>query len=322
MTVGLYFTNGLEAIVITDSRVSGSGRQSDSVDKMGEFSHDNYSGVIFGTGDGNILLGVFDYLGDISTDSLDKFVKSVHDKYRVKINHSDNQFLEKEKLEVEKKSILIPGRKERNKFVQQMKSDILNKYDRFKHDPSSQTPLMLVANDESKGKVRMFYMTFDGVDELFSSHVEIGSGRDGSNIYLGTKLQGVDAKILASHELAFFAANAYCNSTINQGVGGLPKIAKLSREGVEILPTEKSVALINLSGAYLAGFNHDKLSPESTIGLFNAIINYKRPPYSRVAKILDIKESTLITAYIQYSSWQERANKKLFNRNKSNTKKK
>jgi len=73
MTVGIYLSNGLEAAIITDSRASGWGRQSDSnVDKMGTFSRKDYHGVIFGTGGSNLVLEVINNSSSIFREILVK----------------------------------------------------------------------------------------------------------------------------------------------------------------------------------------------------------------------------------------------------------
>ncbi len=61
MTVGITLTNGLEAVVIADSRVSGYDRQSDSVNKMSVFTGEKYSGVIFGSGNGNFVEDIVNF---------------------------------------------------------------------------------------------------------------------------------------------------------------------------------------------------------------------------------------------------------------------
>ena len=63
---------------------------------------------------------------------------------------------------------------------------------------------------------------------MFLNHLEIGSGSDGANLYLATRLQGIDTTHLSPEQLAFFVLNAYATSTVNQGVGGSPKLARVS----------------------------------------------------------------------------------------------
>ena len=50
MTVGISITNGLEAVVLTDSRGSGANRQSDSLEKMQVLKKAGYHGVMCASG--------------------------------------------------------------------------------------------------------------------------------------------------------------------------------------------------------------------------------------------------------------------------------
>jgi len=89
MTVGIYLSNGLEAAIITDSRASGWGRQSDSnVDKMGTFSRKDYHGVIFGTGGSNLVLEVINNLQRNIGKTLDEFANSTFIAYKKVIDSS------------------------------------------------------------------------------------------------------------------------------------------------------------------------------------------------------------------------------------------
>lgn len=312
MTVGIALTNGLEALVITDSRVSGSGRQSDSVNKMGEFSHNNYSGVIFGTGDGSFIKGIIDNLKGIKGENLDEYVKSIQRKFKGTIDDIDNEVIGCQRDEIRKKSGIIDDDRRRKKFVQQETAELLQRYDRNKQDPQNSTFFVIAAYDKNQNKIRLFSLNWATHQEVNMNHVEIGSGNDAANLYLGTKLQGIDTKKLSADELRFFLTNAYCMSTVNEGVGGTPKIAKVSKDDLDVMPLDKTRGLVNLSGAYLSELNPN-LSPSETIGYFKEIINNPRPKYGKISKLLGINKQTLIGTYIPYSSWQERANNKIFN---------
>ena len=311
MSVGIAFTNGLEAIAITDSRASGSGRQTDSVDKMGEFHGDKYVGVVFGTGIGNLIEGVIRNLSGFSAENLDGFVELVHKDYKDRLDNYDNSYLASMIVEIEKKARLIENEKERKQFTKQKVSEVMQKYDKSKSEWA--TYFVLIGYDNEKGRVRLF--TFDQFInyEERTNHREIGSGADGANLYLSTKLQGVDSSKLGLADLAFFALNAYATSTVNQGVGGTPKIARISREGCEIIPAEKTVVLVNLSGAYLSEFNASVLDHELIRSRFEEILDCDHPEYKIMAQEVGLSEDTLRTTYIPLSSWQERANRRLFN---------
>jgi hypothetical protein len=314
MTVGIAFTNGLEAIAITDSRASGSSRQTDSVNKMGDFSEEKYAGVVFGTGSASLVEGVIGNLNGFSAENLDKFVKSVHKNYKGRIDHLDDLYLAAMLVEIEKKAHLIENEDEKKQFTRQELSKVMSEYDKSKNRFENITNFLLVGYDKEKCKVRLFTLDPFISQELNSNHIEMGSGTDGANLYLGTKLQGIDSTKLELADLTFFALNAYATSTVNKGVGGTPKIARISKDGCEILPVEKAIALANLSGAYLSEFPASVLSHESTRMRFKEILDCAKPKYAKIAKEIGLNENTLRTMYITYSSWQERANRTLFNR--------
>lgn len=313
MTVGITLSNGLEAIVITDSRASGlMGRQSDSVNKMGEFSKDNYAGVIFGSGSGNLIEEILRNLDSIPGEQLEEFVAEVHKRHKSSIDRFSNSYLQAQREEIYRKASMIQDEAEQKQFIQQQTGMVLQQYDQMKQDPSHRTEFVLTAFDKKAKKVRIFYIDANQTGEYSSDHIEIGSGSDGANLYFATKLQGIDARKLNAADMAFFVTNAYSLSTVNLGVGGTPKIAKISEDGSEVLDPEKTRVLGNLSGGYLSEFNQD-LTAQKTREHFKAILDSnQRPDYEPVTKLLDLNTNTLTTTYIPLSSWQDRANSQHF----------
>ena len=313
MTVGISFTNGLEAIVIADSRASQSGRQSDSFDKMGEFNHSSYHGVIFGAGDGNLFGGVIKNLKFEDRKTLDDYVSAIQEAHKQRIDRSSKSYLESQKAEIHKKASLLPKGSKRQQFVNKEIAKVLQAYDQSMQDPQNQTVFVVVAYDNQKQRIRQFQMHFTGYSENYTDHIEIGSGADGANMYFMTRLQGVDSKKLNSADLAFFVVNGYSLSTVNQGVGGTPKMVHITAEKNEIIDGDRTRVLANLSGAYLAEFPVPVLTRASTKNLMNEVLNEENPRYEDIAKTVGLNEIALKTALIPYSVWQERANKQLFN---------
>ena len=317
MTVGIAFTNGLEAIVVTDSRTSGWGRQSDSVNKMGNFSANNYSGVVFGSGSANQIERVLQNLGVFHVDKFDDYVSKVHQFHKSVLDMNDQNYLDSLRIEIEKKAVLIQNPDERTGFIRQSISDAMKDYDNGKRNKDNVAYLVAVAFDNERSKIRMYAMDPFTAWEVNSYHMEIGSGSDGANIYLATKLQGVDSTQLSVADLLFFTLNAYSTATVNQGVGGTPKIARISKEGCTIINPERTIALANMSGAYLSEFPvsvHDRASMRLKFGL---VLSSDKPPYDKIAKEIGLSDDTLVSTYIPYSSWQERSNRKLFGGTKS-----
>jgi len=304
-------TNGLEAIVVTDVRVSGAGRETDSANKMAQFLEENYAGVIYGAGSASQIKSIVDNISKFSGETLEEFVEDIHSFYKKFMDEKDARFLAAARKEIEKKAQLFPE-KERARFIEREISELMDRYDRSRRDP--QTELVLVALDKERRAIRSFLIRQDAYLELFADHLEIGSGADGANFYFATKLQGLDTKNLDVASLAFHAINAYGYSTVNRGVGGTPKVARIGPDrpeerGLQILDREQTLPMLNLSGAYLTD-NVPGLSGKNMTEYFKQVLT-GTPDYSYLASKLGINNVVFTTLNIPYSSWQERANGKV-----------
>src|SRR3989338_6864867 len=147
MTVGIALTNGLEALVITDRRVSQGNRQSDSYTKIGEFTHKNYSGVVFGTGSGNALLGVSRNLST-KNEELDGFVRATFDDYRKHWDAYDKDWLDEEKRLIRNKASLTDAPERKTKVTEYEERELMAKYEREQSNPQNRTEFMNVAYDQ------------------------------------------------------------------------------------------------------------------------------------------------------------------------------
>jgi hypothetical protein len=315
MTVGIAFTNGLEAIVIADTRLSGWGRQ-DSINKMGEFTAPGFNGVVIGAGNANVIEGVIKNLGSIKSHDVDGYVKGIYDSFQRILNFSDADYLAQQKKEIKKQSFVFDGKK-RKEFVNHESRALIGGYRRHTTDVSGQSELLAVVFDKEKKKVRQFTGGNVVYSELFLDHYEIGSGRDGANMYLVSKLPGIDITKLGTQDLAYFALNAHGLSTLNIGVGWTPKIAHVSETGNKIIDPLRTRVLVNLSGAYLAELPAAGLSVERVIGYIGEIMTKDKPRYDILAGVLGRSEDALTSEIIPYSSWQEKANEIIFGRNRN-----
>jgi len=342
MTVGISLTHGkrLEAIVITDSRASSSVRHSDSVNKIGCFESDNYNGVIFGSGNANHVEGIIKTLDYIAAPDLNDFVKKIQLNHAERVNSLDKSVLDVQKSEIAKKaSLLLPDMKyfnfdkdlahipesERQNFMAQFARMIQQKYDQFveneiksvmqrydNHKQQNGSTFILVAYDKKSNVIRQWQIDEVTTNELFSDHIEIGSGSDGANMYLATSLQGINpASQLNTDDLLLFTLNAYNSSTMNHGVGGRPKIYRVSKDGNYLFPDEETNVLVNLSGAYLSKFDEENLTTKLTKELISHVIS-EHKNYGNISKCLGLNVDTLKTLTIPYSSWQNRVNQNSF----------
>ncbi len=310
MTVGISLTNGLEAIVITDTRASKSGRESDSIDKMGQFQYDNFHGAIYGAGSGNIVIGVLNNLDLEGIENLDQYAEAIQTEIRNITQVSDQSYLENARAGIQSRAQLLDEPK-REVFIEQETMRELQRFEAFKQN--SQSAFTLVAYDKDQGKIRKFYFHRDGYEEFFIDRTQIGSGSDGADMYFSTKLQGIDTKGLDSDKLAFFAANAYSSSTVNHGVGGTPKIAQITEDEVNVLAPEHTIAMCNLSGAYLSEMPGTGLTRQGYIAAMGAALRSDSSQYNDIAQALDINFPTLTGMAIPSSVWQERANRRMYN---------
>ena len=305
MTIGISFTNGLEAIVITDTRAVGSGRQSDSVNKMGEFSNKNYHGVLFGAGPANDVERAIKEVREVHTENLDMLVANLQMVHQKNIEEYERALVASKRGEIERKCAFIPKDSERDEKIRQETTDEMERFEQYKHE--NRATLILVGFDKLKKRTRHFWVNDKAYLESHLEHIEIGSGSDGANMYFATKLQGAEPKKFDLGDLLFFVANGYSQATINAGVGGTPKIVTITSERNNVLPVKKSRVIANLSGAYLAEI--PGLDRETVKSYLRDILNDLNRE-KEIARVLGINTNTLRTLLIPYSSWQERVNLK------------
>jgi len=201
MTVGISLTNGLEAIIITDSQGTARGRESNSSKKVKCFNNDNYNGVLFTAGSGNHGSYVLKCLDEIPDELFEDYVEAVKMKVRLLIDSYDSETIEAYKREVEKKAKLVTDEEERKGFIHQETSKKMIEFDQYKNNPNNTSSFIAVAYDKKSGKIRSFHLNSEVKSELFYPNVEIGSGNDGASLYFMTKLQGVDIEKMNISEL-------------------------------------------------------------------------------------------------------------------------
>ncbi len=308
MTVGITFTNGLEAIVITDKRVSGSGRQSDSVDKMGEFNGAGYQGVIFGSGSGSLVESVIQRLDKLKGETPPEFVINIYNHLQDKLTGLITFTTKEEQNKIKRKAKFIADEEAQKQFVQGELARLIEGIDkRIGEHPDFRTEFIVTLYDTATERVANFYINRSYHGEAFAPHHEIGSGADAANLYLSAALQGVDNKKLTAGELLFYVITAYAHANLNEGVGGTPKIAHISERGCKILPVEQSKALTNLSGAYVSRYE-PSLTPDIMKKYCRELLAGKKNYFNRIARMLKMTPDSLTTMAVPYSSWQERAN--------------
>lgn len=341
MTVGISMTHGsrLEAIVITDSCVSSRGRESNSVNKASTFATDSYHGVIFGSGSGNYIEGILKNLGDISGKTLEEYVSGIQQAHAERVKKDDQQTLASHqaaikrraeylnpanlKEEIQEQAEVMPE-EARASFIHQKLGQAQQKYDQAieqenrmlnqnfdQYKQENQTSFVITGFEGEK--IRKFFVSEAGFNELFNDHVEIGSGLDGANMYFAQNLQGISPEQkLSTADLAFLAINAYNSSSINHGVGGTPRIVHVHEKGADIITNTKVNTLVNLSAAYMARVNEADLTHRGTRNLVGDVLSDKKSAYKLVAAAIGESEAAVKSRITPYSSWQAQANQKHF----------
>lgn len=310
MTVGISLTNGKEAIVITDSQVSGTGRKSDSVQKIGEFKADKYHGVIFGTGNANSILRVIRHPHEFHSQSIEDFAQAIGTHYKTQTDKHERKILEDERRALDQKAALITDEKERESFVARQLNELFVKYDKMREDPSQNRSLFVTtAYNKDKKRIDNFIIDNNGAHHLSLDHIEVGSGDDGANVYFSTKLQGIHIPNLKVPQMLFFCMNAYSISNMNVGVGGVPKVGIINEDETSTLARDKTILLANLSGAYLAEYNKRVSQKDKVLGTFERALEKGRD-IKEIVEDSGLDGEIFTRLYVPYSSWQDSANQR------------
>ena len=201
----------------------------------------------------------------------------------------------------------IDDEQERKRFVDNELGNLFRKFDEFRSGGEDETVFGVVAYDKDQGGIRKMFVNWGQFVPINGDRVEIGSGSDGSNSYFSNVLQGINVKDLDLPRLCYLAMNGYCFSNVNHGVGGVPKLAIVEKDGVKILDRNKSICLANVSGAHLTGGTAN-LDRPAVVKIYEEVLSGKEADYDRISKTLDLTPNALCNLYIPFSSWQEHAN--------------
>ena len=302
MTVGITFSNGLEAVVCTDIRASTGGRESDSFKKLEKVESEKYHGVIFGCGSGNVIEGIFKKMPSSSQkhNKIEDFINAVKEELYSGFYDAKEQYIKKTKKEIEIKSGLFTNEDEKMQFTRSNISECIHNYNGMQNS----TVIFITIYDKGANRIRNFYINEGGTGEVYANITAIGSGTDGANMYFSQKMQGVDEKKLKKKDIFFATMNSYNWATINQGVGGTPRVALIDKDGVRLFTNEEASTSTNVSGAYLA----ELIDKKYALGAMESIIG-KAADYEEIARKLDLTQKALMSAAIPASFWQHLANK-------------
>ncbi len=311
MTVGISLTNGKEAIVIADSRstASNGGRQSDSAEKMLQYKGSTYHGFLLEAGLATHTMATYARIKGSSHDSLEAIVEAVKASHAEILGKSDNDYILSQKKEIEKTAKIHGDEQARAQYVAQQVEKLLMIFgQRKREDPAFQSSFAAVGYDRNTGRVRLFWINENVATELHMPYVLLGSGTDSAHLYFTAKLQGTKQERLSKNDICFHAINAYSFATLNAGVGGTPLIGMIQQEQTRILDTQRTIAAVNISGAYLAEVS-EQLTRAKAKEYMAIVLHEEKPKYKDIARELGLNVEALTTLVIPYSSWQEKANR-------------
>jgi hypothetical protein len=315
MTVGIVLTNAVEGIAISDRRgQSYLRRESDRVDtKMGVFDHDNYHGVIIGS-------GPLDIVASVTTDNvvaphgtLDEYVGYVFGKCNERLAAFGRQVAQDSRNHLEDQLLLYDDeakrQKERENGVEIIRQGIVE----YQQDIESKPKFILTGYDKLSGRLRTFKFSMGLFDESYDTYENIGAGEDGSDRYLTQMLEGLQVGELLTNHLVFIAINAYSASTNIIGVGGTPQIAHIHKKGYRVLDTTRSTVIANLSGAFMSHYPpSDPLMYDEVLEFVRKILKFQSPPYQKMASRIEIRVPSLKDEFHSLSQWQQRTNRSIF----------
>lgn len=311
MTVGISLTNGLEAVVITDSRGSNksSQRKTDSEIKLVGVKGQEHHGVLYATGLDYFIYGLHALVTKETEKSEEEFIAWLSSCFNERRKKSEEEHLIYVREEVERRGLIYADPAQRAHFIQSTIAQQLQAFNEKKND--ADTRFMVVVYEEGQNRINMWSISDTGYSKKDTRKIIIGSGQEEADAYIRTKTEGINFQSLSVSDILFFGINAYAYSTQITSVGGIPQIAIVSKDGTRILERERAIALANLSGAYLAA-GSKRLTIRNTRKAMRGILEAEFPQYDIVAEQMDTDPKTITGIYIPYSSWQERANRRLF----------
>jgi|SRR3989338_2791057 len=307
MTVGIVFSNGLEAIVIADTQVTRGGREL-VCEKIFAFSGKNYHGAVISSGIQDQSNWFAANLKNHREDDIDKFIHNIYAEYQNDSEESEKRSLNRIKKEIERAYSIIPNKDARDRLIYAKLCEFVGEFEQLKD--ALNTEFILPVYDKKKKRIRIFGIDKDCY-ETMNNIVVIGNGKDAADVYVGTSLDSISFEKLSKEDLLYFAINAHAFSTLNTGVGSTPEIVYISKDKAVKLNSEIGVICANLSGAYLSRYNKEFTAKEFK-GYLKGVLDGKNEVYGKIASKLGLNALTLTTMVIPHSSWQAAANRKNF----------
>jgi hypothetical protein len=314
MTVCISLTNGTEAVVMADAMRSFSTRESASARKYTVFAGDGYHSVVTGTGATTILASVLESGRDPKKNNYDTFLKNLAYDFRKRATDRWQALLEYRREEIRMRALVHLDDKTREEFLKSQYGEAQTVINKLKEDERSMLCITSYTR-EPTGKTNIHLAQIDGDYGLQTRPMitfPAGSGRDLAEARLLKETQGVELSSLKIDQLAFMAAYAYIEATMNVGVGGTPSLLIVDSAGVKELDARKARAITHLAGAYEARFRGAPNYPPEIAQYCGEVVRKEGEDleslFAELAERLKLTINVLTTMPTALHQWYERRN--------------
>ena len=310
MTFGacLVKKNNLEAIIITDSRGTYSGRESDAYSKIETFEKNDCHGALFGSGSANLLFGAFREVKEAKGNSIEKIANEIRKKHERRLWKIEQSMLDYISSETKKKVNELHKKANSEAYPLDLsnyfQSEITNGIGIVNNwKDSHRTEFLIAGVDAAESpEIKMFYFSEEIFSPIYDSFFVLGSAQDASEMYFLEQLTKDGLK--NTEDLIFHALNGFHTGCNNVGVGGLPSIVIINKDGIKNIPKKEVIALMNLTGAYLSGYIRDKIDKKSFLNLIKEMYNENPDAIKEASKITKLNTEYFKKLAIPYSSWR------------------
>lgn len=323
MTVGLVLNNRDYGVALADSMVTiGDSRKGDTANKLLHINATSFYGAMVGAGDALNIFAAFENIREKKFKSPQRILEAVRNftlEYQLDI---DKQAIESQ-MKIEKVAEKYKGKAEKEdvdegEFIlddifgaKEEKQSVLGGLEDY-----MKSDFVAAIYDKKEKRVRKYAVNagFYAEDPFFESI--IGSGTDSAELELMRLMSGAPLSRLHKCEIAFFGLCAYVRATQNVGVGGIPKIALIDKDGSKIVSREDSIALANITAAY-----HADLIPRPYAEHNAELILRGQGKYEEVAQAFNTTVFTLTNLLSPLDSWLNVGNHMRYSRHKCQCKK-
>ena len=307
MTVGLVLNNRDYGVALADSMVTiGDDRKGDTANKLLHIKAKGFYGAMVGAGDALNIFATFEEIRGKKFKNPKNMLESIRNfalEYSLDI---DRQAMESQ-MKIEEIAKKYHGKEENNEETDDNEDEQEDDMFGFKKrkkiilggiEDYLTSDFVAAVYDKNEKRIRKYAVNagFYAEDHFFES--VIGSGADSAGLELMMLMSGAPLSKLHKCEIAFFGLCAYVRATQNVGVGGIPKIALIDKEGSTIVSREDAITLANITAAY-----HADLVPRAYAEHNAEMVLRGEGKYGEFAEKVGMNEFTLKNLLVPLDSW-------------------